>query len=343
MARICIEPDCKTHASFNDEDKKGGLYCSKHKKDGMIDKVSKKCKICKTKCPSHNLEGLKPEYCADCKNKDMINVKNKKCKVCKKKQPTFNHPDKKKAEFCLDCKDNDMIDNKHKKCNKCKKKRPNFNYPDKSIGEYCGDCKKDKMIDVVNKKCCKCGLKHPNFNYPDKSIGEYCGDCKKDKMIDVVNKKCLTTLCDITTVSTQEKYKGYCFKCFSFNFPYEPIVRSFKKHEYFVKEKLIENNVKFIHNKRINIDDRLWYYPDFVINKNTYIIIVEVDEKCHSRYDKQKEQERMEYLKKQFDKPVLFIRYNPDNKKSDVNVLIKTINEDHTTFETIYLFFNKIN
>ena len=42
--KTCIHPNCKIRPSFNDPDKKEGLYCNQHKKDGMIDVISKTCK-----------------------------------------------------------------------------------------------------------------------------------------------------------------------------------------------------------------------------------------------------------------------------------------------------------
>lgn len=290
---ICNFDGCNNQGSYNFKDEKGA-YCSKHKKDDMINKYERrKCIQCKIKQPSYNYPNLKPEYCSKCFKNGMINVKHKRCIQCKIKHPSYNLQGLKP--------------------------------------KYCFDCKLDDMIDVVSKRCIGCKIKRPSYNYPNKDLlPDYCGDCKKDKMINVVKKKCIKC----KTISVYNNY-DYCAKCDEIN------KRHVKKHEYFVKEKLEENNVKFLHNKRINIDDCLFYYPDFIIDKEDYIIIVEVDENKHSGYDKQKEDERMEYLKKQFDKPVLFIRYNPDNKKSDVNVLIKTINDNHISFDTIYLFFNK--
>lgn len=39
---MCIHPDCKTRANFNNVGESKGLYCSSHKLDGMIDvKITK--------------------------------------------------------------------------------------------------------------------------------------------------------------------------------------------------------------------------------------------------------------------------------------------------------------
>ena len=49
--------------------------------------------------------------------------------------------------------------------------------------------------------------------------------------------------------------------------------------------------------------------------EGTQKIILEVDEKQHSKYCSKKEIKRMEEIRKKLNKPVKFIRYNPDCKK----------------------------
>ena len=39
FSRYCFEYDCEKMSTFNYEGQKKGLYCSKHKKDGMIDNI----------------------------------------------------------------------------------------------------------------------------------------------------------------------------------------------------------------------------------------------------------------------------------------------------------------
>ncbi len=43
MTRICIKENCYKHSSFNYKNKKSPIYCLKHKKDNMINIISKKC------------------------------------------------------------------------------------------------------------------------------------------------------------------------------------------------------------------------------------------------------------------------------------------------------------
>jgi glycogen debranching enzyme len=78
------ENKCGTTALYNYKDEKQGKYCSKHKKENMIDVISKRCKEqdCETR-PSYNYKYEKtPQYCSKHKKENMIDVKNKRCKNC---------------------------------------------------------------------------------------------------------------------------------------------------------------------------------------------------------------------------------------------------------------------
>ena len=79
----CQEIDCKSRQNFNFEDQTKGLYCGKHKKDGMINVLEKRicqeigCKL----GPVFNFEDqTKGIYCSKHKKDGMIDVKNPRCK-----------------------------------------------------------------------------------------------------------------------------------------------------------------------------------------------------------------------------------------------------------------------
>ncbi len=57
MVRICIEENCNVRAHFNLDNEKIPLYCKIHKKENMIDIVSRRCleNNC-MKRPSFNFE-----------------------------------------------------------------------------------------------------------------------------------------------------------------------------------------------------------------------------------------------------------------------------------------------
>ena len=95
----CEIEGCNTIKSYGYEQE--GLYnnprrcyeCSKN--TGMIDLVSKKCNICKTKRPSFGyINDTKPSGCGDCKEEGMINIKDEKCQDpnCTDKIAHYGYP-----------------------------------------------------------------------------------------------------------------------------------------------------------------------------------------------------------------------------------------------------------
>ena len=186
ISKTCIE--CKKQPVFNVESKTKGLYCSKHKKDGMTDVITKTCLECK-KQPSFNIDGeTKGLYCSTHKKEGMIDIKNKTCLECKF-IPKFNVEGETKALYCSTHKKDGMIDVKNKTCLECKK-QPAFNVEGKSKALYCSTHKKDGMVNVKNKTCLEC-KKQPVFNVEGDTKALYCSTHKKEGMVNVVSKICL--------------------------------------------------------------------------------------------------------------------------------------------------------
>ena len=79
----CTHPNCKKISIFNFESEKKALYCSLHKKEGMIDI---KHPICiHPNCKKNSIFNFEFEkkglYCFSHKKEEMINIKNKICKT----------------------------------------------------------------------------------------------------------------------------------------------------------------------------------------------------------------------------------------------------------------------
>ena len=180
---------CGTNcANFNYSNEKIALYCSKCKKDGMVDIKHKKCKCDKAR-PTFGFEKDKiPLCCVKCKEINMINVISKSC-LCGKSQPCFNYPNEIIPIYCYECKKDNMINIKTKKC-LCGKSQPRFNFKDKKKPLFCKTCKKDNMIDVLAKKC-ECGKKRPTYNYSQEKEAICCLECKTNSMVNVISKKCI--------------------------------------------------------------------------------------------------------------------------------------------------------
>lgn len=150
------------------------------------------------------------------------------------------------------------------------------------------------------------------------------------------HKRCIS--CNLTIVIKEND--NFCWYC-------HPDKEHKIRKEIIIKNLLIDNNYKFIHDNQFPNDCSDRYRPDFLFNCNTYYIILEVDEFCH-KYKQECDLIRMNNITMSLGLPTLFIRYNPDNKefskkerhKKLLEVLNKSLNYEFLqNIEPIYLFF----
>lgn len=114
-----IHKNCNTRPNYNIKKLNTGLYCSLHKKKGMVDVINKTCihPEC-NKQPAFNYENLKNRlYCSLHKLEDMINIASKTCfhEDCQK-QPAYNAEKESKALYCSLHKKPDMVNVISKTC-----------------------------------------------------------------------------------------------------------------------------------------------------------------------------------------------------------------------------------
>ncbi len=117
----------------------------------------------------------------------------------------------------------------------------------------------------------------------------------------------------------------------------------------YLKEQLPDN--EFIHNKSVGADCTNGHlFPDIKFDRDYYNLIVEVDEHKHRGANYKCDERRMYDIIAKLGMPCIFIRYNPDGKKSDKNVLLTKIKEyleldentqvwDEFGFKADYLFY----
>lgn len=117
----------------------------------------------------------------------------------------------------------------------------------------------------------------------------------------------------------------------------------------FLKQNLPDNN--FIHNKSIGTEcTNNHLFPDILFKCGHYNLIVEVDEFKHRGSAYACDEKRMYDIIANTGFPCIFIRYNPDNKLSDKNVLLQLVTKylnldiDETIwndvgFKVDYLFY----
>jgi hypothetical protein len=281
--KTCIHEGCKKHPAFNEEGSQKALYCSTHKKEGMVD------------------------------------VKNKTCihEGCKKR-PVFNEEGSQKALYCSTHKKEGMVDVKHKTCiHEGCKTRPVFNEEGSQTALYCSTHKKEGMVDVKHKTCIHEGCKkQPTFNEEGSKTALYCSTHKKEGMVDVISKTCKSEWC---TTQVKEKYDGYCLFCYMNLFPDKPVSRNYKTKEYAVVEyvKTKFPGLSWIADKRVygGCSKRR---PDLLLDLGYQIVIIEIDEDQHTEYGCSCENKRIMELSQDLGhRPIVFIRFNPDDYEKD--------------------------
>jgi len=271
---------------FNLPTETKALYCFEHKLDNMIDVTHIKCShnLC-NKSALYNLpESLKPMYCSIHKSNEMIDIVSKKCKF----------------DGCTTI--------------------PYYNYSNEKNGLYCCKHKLENMVDVKSLNCIIDGCFNRAMFNEDGKKPLYCKQHKKDSMKDIINR-CKSEFCE-TFIQYSQKYDGYCLFCFIHLFPENKITTNYKTKEKavvdFVKNKF---NYDWIYDKKI-FDGCSKRRPDLLLDLGFQIIIIEIDENQHCKYDSICENKRiMEISKDLGHRNIVFIRFNPDKYYENNNLI----------------------
>ena len=317
---FCKENGCKIQANYNFEGEKRGIYCLSHAKNGMKDVKNPRCiyEGCSIQ-PSFNFEGnTKSIYCSIHALDGMKNTRDNKCleNNCNK-QPSYNFENQTKAIYCKSHSKEGMKNVVTKRCKKegCDK-IPCYNFEYQQKGIYCLAHAEKGMKDVRSRKCLEENCdKQPCYNFEGNKIGIYCVKHAKKDMENVVIRKCIDEFC--YTGVTYTKYDGYCLSCFVRLFPDMPIVRNYKTKEtavrYYIKEQF--SNVTWICDKITNNGCSM-RRPDLLLDLGYQVLIIEIDENQHRRYEEICENKRIMELSQDLGhRPVVFIRFNPDDYK----------------------------
>jgi nitrite reductase/ring-hydroxylating ferredoxin subunit len=313
----CEHEGCQKRPAFNVQGQKKRRFCGVHKLDGMVDVVSNRCEHegCQ-KRPAFNVQGQKKgRFCREHKLDGMVDVTHDRCEHegCQKR-PNFNMEGQKKGRFCGVHKLDGMVDVVNNRCEHegCQI-QPNFNMEGQKKGRFCGVHKLDGMVDVVSNRCEHEGCQiQPNFNMEGQKKGRFCGVHKLDGMVDVKNKKCKQ---GCNTQCNNDKYDGYCLRCFMYLFPDKPVSRNYKTKEFAVVEYVTTEfpDVDWVADKIVNggCSKRR---PDLLLDLGYQVIIIEVDENQHNGYTTTCEIARVNDLYTDLgDRPIIFIRFNPDD------------------------------
>jgi len=315
--KTCIHPGCKIIPVYNTEGETKGLYCASHKKEGMVNVISKPCNFpgCNIR-PIFNIEGeTKGFYCSEHKLEGMVNVISKPCNFpdCNIR-PAFNIEGETNALYCASHKLEGMVNVISKTCihPDCKI-IPTYNIEGETKGLYCSSHKLEGMVDVKNKTCihpdCK---KQPIYNIEGEPNALYCSAHKSEGMVNVISKTCNNEWCP---TYVQDKYEGYCLRCFMYMFPDKPVTRNYKTKEFAVVEHIKTKYPEFtwIADKKVQ-DGCSMKRPDLLLDLGYQIINLEVDENQHKTSGYNCENKRIMQLSQDLGhRPIVFIRFNPDN------------------------------
>ena len=174
----------------------------------------------------------------------------------------------------------------------------------------------------MTRRCKNCS-KRPTYNFDGKKKAIYCNEHKSDGMIDVISKRCNTPFC-LTRPST--KYNGYCLPCCINVHPEIEVSRNYKTKEKDVVDRITQTFTSFTW-----ITDKTVQYgcsrrrPDLLLDMGSHIIIVEVDENKHTDYDCSCENKRVMELSQDLQhRPIVFIRFNPDDYTNQDGILVKS-------------------
>jgi very-short-patch-repair endonuclease len=178
------------------------------------------------------------------------------------------------------------------------------------------------MVDVINNTCLECNSR-PCYNVEGETTAIYCAKHRKENMVNVVSPTCKTNLC--STIVQSNKYDGYCIRCFIHLFPDKPVSRNYKTKE----QATVDFIKQYFPDKTIITDKQISggcskRRPDILIDFGEQIIIVEIDEYQHKSYDNCDNRRMMEISQDLGHRPVVFIRFNPDDYIDKNNTKIKS-------------------
>ena len=106
----------------------------------------------------------------------------------------------------------------------------------------------------------------------------------------------------------------------------KPAMRNYKTKEKDVVDRIIQTftNFTWVADKKVQ-DGCSRRRPDLLLDMGSHIIIVEIDENKHTDYDCSCENKRLMELSQDLQhRPIVFIRFNPDDYTNQDGILVKS-------------------
>tara|TARA_Y100000817_G_C16856108_1_gene544061 strand:+ start:656 stop:2059 length:1404 start_codon:yes stop_codon:yes gene_type:complete len=304
---------CPEHGDFeqspNNHLQGGCIKCGGSAKSNIIEFIEK----------ANKLHNQKYDY----SKFKYINAKTKSIIICPEHGGFEQSPN---AHLCSGCEKCACIDRGKTRSNK---RRENIIDDFKKVwgNEY--DYSKFKYVKSNIKSIIIC-KKHGEFmcNSHNHINKRGCPKCSMENMIGKRLEKYGCKSCGLVEVHdlwrTTNKEEGLCDYCQ----PMKTNKLREKTKEWLVVRKLREDlpDIEFIHNKSVGNDCTNGHlYPDIRFELLGFDLIVEVDEYKHRGASYSCDERRMYDIVAKLGLPCVFIRYNPDDKKSNYNVLLEMI------------------
>jgi hypothetical protein len=319
----------------------GGINICNHKKKKT------NCKDCGGS--SYCIHGKYKFACKDCKGKGIC-IHNKNKGSCKDCNPSAYCEHDREKRRCKDCKGSGIcIHNKEKR--RCVDCGGNELCKHNKQKRYCKECDGSAYCehDIIKYSCKKCGgsnicehnknkynclICYPSSYCEHNRQKKYCKECSGSQIC--IHKKqkskckkcggsslCKSEWCEKTA---NKKYEGYCLFCYVNLFPDKPITRNYKTKEKDVVDRILKlfPDFTWVSDKKIK-DGCSKRRPDLLLDMGSHVVIVEIDENAHTDYDCSCENKRlMEISQDLSHRPIVFIRFNPDDYKDKEGNKIKS-------------------
>lgn len=262
-------------------------------------KFEKNCVPCKGKntCEHNKLK----EVCVDCGGSKICIHKRIKysCKDCKGRQ-ICDHGSVR--IICKDCKGSQICEHSNTR-SVCKKCKGGSICEHERIRTTCKDCKGGARCEHERMRtmCVEC------------KGGSLCVHSKIKSKCIICSPENACNNCKSILKSKRKQYSPYCFQCFCVLNQDIQMKARYRTKELHLKDSLLPE-YNLTNNKTVGGCSAR--RPDFFLECFTHSIIIECDENHHSGYNTSCETARINELFTDLaDRPIIFIRFNPDMYK----------------------------
>ena len=275
--------------------------------------------------------GKRKRFCKECDGSGLCNHGKQKCKECNK-HLLCNH--NKYKSNCIDCNGSSFCIHKKQKA-QCKDCNGISICEHKKIKSRCKDCHGISICEHnIQKSLCKECKGSQICQHNKRKI--YCIECHGNQICTHNKSKIFCKICDGSKLCKSSwcetignpKYELYCLACFVNNPENQtkPAIRNYKTKEKEVVDKIKKTftNFTWVSDKKVQ-DGCSRRRPDLLLDMGTHIIIVEVDENKHTDYECSCEHKRLMELSQDLQhRPIIFIRFNPDDYINQEGTLVKS-------------------